>query len=247
MGGFFSQAISSVANYFSSKSASDSTNSANLRNTRLNNELQERLSRTAHQREVKDLKSAGLNPILSARGSGAPQPSSAAAKVEPKPSLTSAAINAAQIQLLHAQSRKTSAEALNTELQEPYNRALSDVYSSVLGAPAVGVKAAGGLASAYGMYKGARVVHRMIKSRKSRKSSLSASKPTSNASRGASGSRSVIRRNARRRSGLKFHERVNKSTGEIKSRWSYDEAIKKASNRTNNFLRRFGGRRFRFR
>ena len=74
MGGFWSTALSSAANYFSSKSANDSTNNANLRNTRLNNELQDRLSRTGHQREVKDLRSAGLNPILSAKSSGAPQP-----------------------------------------------------------------------------------------------------------------------------------------------------------------------------
>ena len=59
------------------------TNRSNEKNTRLNNEYQERLSRTSHQREVKDLRAAGLNPILSARTSGAPQPSSAAAKVEP--------------------------------------------------------------------------------------------------------------------------------------------------------------------
>ena len=169
MGGFWATALSSVANYFSSKSANDSTNRANLRNTRLNNELQDRLSRTAHQREVKDLKLAGLNPILSARGSGAPQPASASAKVEPKPSLGSAAINAAQIQLLKSQARKTSAEALNTELQEPYNQAMSDVYSSILGVPAVGVKAAGGLASAYGMYRGAKGVARVLSARKKKK------------------------------------------------------------------------------
>ena len=123
---------------------------------------------------------------------------------------------------------------------------MSDVYSSILGVPAVGAKAAGGLASAYGMYRGVKGVSRMLRARKAKKSSLS--KPVSRKSkfirsRGGSNSRSALRR----KSGLKFHEKVDRSTGEIKPRWNRAEALRKAAKSTKYGLRRFGGRRFRFR
>lgn len=116
IGGLFSLAGGAYASQSSAQGVAD-MNAANAAEAQKNRDWQERMSSTAHQREVADLRAAGLNPILSATGgSGASSPGGSMAVMED--TQVRAAPIKAQLANLAANTAKTLAEASLVKTQQ---------------------------------------------------------------------------------------------------------------------------------
>jgi len=92
-----------------------SANAARAAEARKQREWQERMSNTAHQREVSDLRSAGLNPILSAKLGEASTPPGAMPQVENVG--TAAVSGASAASAMAAQARQVVAAIENVKAQ----------------------------------------------------------------------------------------------------------------------------------
>lgn len=93
-----------------------------------NRKWQEYMANTAHQREVRDLRKAGLNPILSATGgAGAPTPSG---NVAPTPNFSASGRDAArtimEMRALEAQLENTKADTKTKEASADFITAQAD-------------------------------------------------------------------------------------------------------------------------
>ena len=100
-------AIGAVGSYF----GAEQTNKASAEQASKMMDFQERMSNTAHQREVKDLIAAGLNPMLSAKLGGASSPAGGMAPVQNV--LGAATASASQNYQLESQAKLIRAQELS--------------------------------------------------------------------------------------------------------------------------------------
>lgn len=105
-----------IGGAFDSANATGAANAQNIALAREQMQFQKTMRQTAYQDAVKDLKKAGLNPMLAYSQGGAAVPSGASTTVSPTvtPELISSAFGAAQqlatVQNIQAQTKQTNAE-----------------------------------------------------------------------------------------------------------------------------------------
>lgn len=122
----------SILGGFLGQRGQSATNAANAQLAHQQIQFQERMSNTAYQRQIADMKAAGINPMLSAKMGGASTPSGQTAVMQNTAKAgIEGAMMVANLKNMQATARKTNAEANNIErTSEGYQTFTNQKYTN---------------------------------------------------------------------------------------------------------------------
>lgn len=112
------------------KSGQEDANRTNLKIARENREWQQKMSNTAHRREVRDLRKAGLNPILSAKTGGASTPAGNVATMQNSAKSVQDGVSQAANIAAHAANLKANTQQMVEQAQLIHKKQETEVANA---------------------------------------------------------------------------------------------------------------------